>query len=94
MTRMSEAIHNLYVELRGFENAMNDLFKFCSVDVEEPIRCYNLNIRKKISCFLFRIGNSLFNFSASDAYLVQDLSVFRDNGMIRLASKHIDRTAR
>lgn len=83
---MAKAIFDLNVQSCSFKDAVQEVLQLNSVDVEQLIGRYDLNICHQKRGVELRVGNALFNTTARNVNLVQQITIFGCDGQVRLIS--------
>src|SRR5690349_4368786 len=87
---MSKSIFDLHIKLRRMKNPMNDVLKFCAVDVEQLVCGYNFHISHQKGWVELGIGDPTVDVSDCDTDLVQNLPVLSNKRMVGLAAQDVN----
>ena len=88
--RVAEAVLDLDVELRWAKHAVNQVLKLDAVEIVELVGGDYFNVGQEKSWVYAGVGEAGINPAASDANLVQDISVRGDYRIVGLAAQNVD----
>jgi hypothetical protein len=88
--RIAETVFDLDVQLRGIEDAMNQVFQLHAVDVVKNVSGDNLHVGQQESGIKTRVSETRSNLSSGHTDFMQNLTIGCNYRIVRLASQNVN----